>query len=60
MDHVTGPLYILLAQKEGRIWFNVINLKFYELERIIWWCLYVLELVPEYAMQYVLKFVLLG
>ena len=26
MDHVVGPLHILLAKKEGRIWFNIIEL----------------------------------
>ena len=26
MDHVAGPLHILLAKKEGRIWFSVICL----------------------------------
>ena len=29
-----GPLHILLAEKEGRIWFNIICLKLYQFERI--------------------------
>ena len=41
--HVAGPLHILLAEKEGRIWFNKICLKPYQFERITWWCLSVLE-----------------
>ena len=43
MDHVAGPLHILLAEKEGRIWFNIICLKLYQFERTTWWCLSVLE-----------------
>ena len=40
----------LLAEKEGRIWFNIICLKFYHFKRNTWWCLSVLE----FAMQFVL------
>jgi hypothetical protein len=43
MDHVAGPLHILLAEKEGRIWFNIICLKLYQFEKITRWCLFVLE-----------------
>jgi hypothetical protein len=34
MYHVVGPLHILLAEKEGKIWFNIICLKLYQFERI--------------------------
>ena len=50
MDHVVGPLHILLVEKEGRMWFNIICLKLYQFERTTWWCLYVLE----YALQSIL------
>jgi hypothetical protein len=30
MDHVAGPLHILLAEKEGRNWFILIRLKLYQ------------------------------
>ena len=33
-DHFAGPLHILLAEKEGRIWFNIICFKLYQFERI--------------------------
>ena len=39
MDCVVGPLHILLAEKEGRIQFNIRCLKLYHFERITWWCL---------------------
>ena len=29
MGHVAGPLCILLAEKEGRIWFIIMCFKFY-------------------------------
>ena len=45
MDHVTESLHILLAEKEVRIWFNIICLKIYQFERTTWWCLFVLEFV---------------
>jgi hypothetical protein len=32
MDHVGRPLHMLLAEKEGRIWFNKTCLKFYQFE----------------------------
>ena len=68
MDHVAGPLHILLAGKEGRIWFNMICLKLYQFERTTWWCLFVLEFILESILKFileialisVLKFVLLG
>ena len=52
MDHVAGPLHILLAKKEGRIWFNIICLKLYQYERTTWWCLYVMKFVLESTMEY--------
>ena len=54
MDHVAGPLHILLAEKEGRIWFNIICLKLYQFERTIWWCLSVLESILDYVMKFVM------
>ena len=39
MDHVVGPLHILLAEKEGRIWFYILCLKLYQFERSTWWYL---------------------
>ena len=51
MDHLAGPLHILLAEKEGRIWFKVICLKLYQFERITWWCLFIMESILEYALQ---------
>ena len=38
----------------GRIWFDILCLKLYQFERIIWWCLSVLEFVLESALQSVL------
>ena len=38
MDHVAGPLHILLAEKEGRTWLYKICLKIYQFERTTWWC----------------------
>jgi hypothetical protein len=32
MDHVGRPLHMLLAEKEGRIWFNKTCLKLYQFE----------------------------
>ena len=54
-----GPLHILLAEKEGRIWFNIICLQIYQFERTTWWCLYVLESILEFALKSILKNVLL-
>ena len=35
MDHGAGPLHILLAVKEGRIWFHVIiSLQLYQFKRM--------------------------
>jgi hypothetical protein len=59
MDHVAGPLHILLAEKVGRIWFNMICLNLYQFKRITWWCLSVLEFVMEFSLQFVLKYVML-
>ena len=56
MDHVAGPLHILLAEKEGRIWFNIICLQIYQFERTTWWCLSVLKFVLESLMKFVLEF----
>ena len=55
MDHVVGPLHVLLTGKEGRIWFNIICLKLYQFERITWWCLS----VQESALQSILHSVML-
>jgi hypothetical protein len=52
-------LHNLLAEKEGRIWFNTTSLKLYQCRRITWWCLFILKFVLQFAMQSVLKFVLL-
>ena len=59
MDHVAGPLHILLAENEGRIWFHIICLKRYQFKRITWWCLCVLEFILESVLEFVLKFVML-
>ena len=53
MDHVAGPLHILLAEKEGRIWFNITCLELYQFERISWRCLSVLEFVMKFDLQFV-------
>ena len=58
MDHVAGPLHILFAEKEGRIWFNIVCLKLYEFEKISWWCLYALESILEYVLESTLKSIL--
>ena len=59
MDHVAEPLHILLAETEGRISFNIICLKLYQLEKITWWCLSVLEFILKSTLQFVMKPVLL-
>ena len=46
-------------RKRERILFNIICLKLYQLKRITWWCLSVLESVMEFALQIVLKYVML-
>jgi hypothetical protein len=51
-------LHILLEEKEGSIRFNIIYLKLYQLKRITWWCLCVLESFMESSMEYVLEFAL--
>ena len=43
-----------LAEKEGMIWFNIICLKLYQFERIIWRCLSVLESILESTLKYVM------
>jgi hypothetical protein len=45
MDHVAGSLHILLTKKEGRVWFNIIYLKLYQLQIITWWRLFILEYI---------------
>ena len=45
--------------KEGMLWFNIICLKLYQLERTTWWCLSVLEFVMEFVLQPILKFIML-
>ena len=52
MDHVAGPLHILLAKKEGMIWFNLICPKLYQFKRITWWCLFVMEFVMEFVLNF--------
>ena len=52
MDHVARPLHILLVEKKGRIWFNIICLKFYQFERTTWWCLFVLKSILDSIMEY--------
>src|ERR1700737_3680888 len=59
MNHVAGPLHILLAEKEGRIWFNIICLQVDQFKIITLCCFSVLESVMEFSMQSVLKYVLL-
>jgi hypothetical protein len=58
-----GPLHALLADKEGRINFNIICLKLYQFKMITWWCLSlpesILESVMESTLQFVLKSILL-
>ena len=56
MDHVAGPLHVLLPGKEGRIWFRIICLKRYQFKRMTWWCLSVLGS----GLQSALKYVMLG
>jgi len=46
MDHVAGPLHILLAEKEGMIWFNITCLKLYQSENFNGWCLFPRESIP--------------
>ena len=58
MDHVAGPLHILLAEKEGRISFDIICFKLYQFERITWWCLFVLESILEYVLESALQSIL--
>ena len=60
MDHIARPLHILLAEKEGRIWFDIICLKIYQFERITWWGLSILESAVECIMEYALQYVMLG
>ena len=50
MNHVLGPLHILLAEKEGRSWFNIICRKLCQFKRITWWCLSVMESILESTM----------
>ena len=54
MDPVARPLHIFLAEKEGRISFNIICLKLYQFERTTWWCLSILEFVLAAGLQFVL------
>ena len=46
-----GTVAYFLANKEGRIWFNIICLKFYHYERSMWWCLSVLGYVLESILE---------
>jgi hypothetical protein len=60
MDHIAGPLHILLAEKEKRIRFNIICLKLYQFKKITWWCLSILESVLAFALQSILKSIMMG
>ena len=55
MDHVAGPLHILLAEKDRKIWFNIMCLKLDQFKRITMWCLSILEC----TMKFIQKFVML-
>jgi hypothetical protein len=55
MDHVAGPLHILMVGKEGRIWFNIICFKLYQFESNNWWPFSILKYVMEFALQSNLK-----
>ena len=63
MDHVTSSwkkdilLHILLVEKEGRVWFTIICLKLIQFEVFTWWCLYALQYVMEFALQYVMTLI---
>ena len=63
MDHVAGPLHILVVGKEGTVWLNIVCLKLYQFERITWWCLFVMEhalqSIVEFVMEFALRSVLL-
>jgi hypothetical protein len=63
MDHVAGPLHILLAEKEGRNWFILIRLKLYQSGIITRWCLSImkstLKCVLESPLQCVMKPIML-
>ena len=63
MDHVVGPLHILVVGKEGTVWLNIVCLKLYQFERITWWCLFVMEhalqSIVEFVMEFALRSVLL-
>ena len=54
-----GTIAYFVGIKEGRIWFNTICLKLYQFNRNTWWRLSVMEFILKYALQYVLKFVML-
>ena len=63
VDHVAGPLHILLGEIERMIWFDIICLKCNQFEMIdrvclylmiIWWCLYVLESFLQSIPKFVL------
>ena len=54
MNHAAGPLHILLKEKEGRIWFNILYLKLYQLKRFTWRCLFDLESIMGYVMEFAL------
>ena len=59
MDHVAGSLHILLAEKKGEDLVQYDMSQTYHIERIIWWCLCVLEIVIEYFLECALKIVML-
>src|ERR1700738_3989491 len=63
MDHVVGPLHILLTEKDGRVWFNIISLKLYQFKRnylVVFVCPGIYRGVYiEFALHFVLKYVML-
>ena len=54
-----GPLHILLAEKEGSIWFNMMCFKIHQFGGTTWWCLSVMEYVIGSTLKHVLKSLLL-
>ena len=45
-------------KKRGRIWFGIVCLKLYQFERITWWCLFALESILNFVVEYALHFVM--
>jgi hypothetical protein len=59
MDHVARPLHVLLAEEEGKIWFERICLKLDQFKRITWWCLSVLEFIMKSDLESALQLIML-